>query len=113
MPEPDAPETPETPEPEPEPETPDEEPNDRPEPPPQEEPEPAEVSAVAVEPRLAFDEFIATAPGLASFSRSVQEAVMAALRRWMRLHGKNADGHYRLAEWQESYDGMLKHAARI
>jgi len=78
---------------------------------PQEEPEPAPASAV--EPRLAFDEFIATAPGMATLSRSVQEASMAALRRWMRLHGRNADGHYRLAEWQESYAGMLKHAARI
>jgi len=106
MAEPETPETPET-----EPETPEEQPNDTPAPAPQEDPEPATVSAV--EPRLAFDEFVATAPGMATLSRSVQEASQAALRRWMRTQGKNADGHYVLAEWQACYTGMLAHAARI
>jgi len=106
------PETPETPEPEPETPMPAEEPDDLPEPTAPSE-APATALLAAVEPRLAFDEFVATAPGMVALSRSVQEAAMAALRRWMRTQGKNADGHYVLVEWQACYTGMLGHAARI
>jgi hypothetical protein len=55
--------------------------------------------ALAVEPMLGLDEFLAAHP--------MKPAAAAMLRTWMRRQGKDSAGHYPLAQWEADYQAML------
>jgi hypothetical protein len=57
--------------------------------------------AMAVEPRLGFADFLA--------STTLRPAGQAMLKRWMRQHSHDPDGHYSLAQWQE-YEAAMRAA---
>jgi hypothetical protein len=73
------------------------------------EPEPM-PEAVFVEPLLGVEEFLATPSQFATLTPAVRQAAVAALKRWMRDHGADVDGHYSYAQWQTYFARTMAHS---